>query len=304
MHAIYITLRTASTEPALKERRNTIEVIPLSPALGAEIRGVDLTKTLTETTAEAINDAWLEHLVIVFRGQIISDEDQVRFGTYFGQIGDYLRPDTLRSEVMKERHRAVMFVSNIVENGQPIGTLPDGEMMFHTDTGYAQNPHKATTLYAIELPDRGGHTIFSNQYAVYNALTDRLRTKLKGCKAHNAYEFGTMIKSKDRYDAPETRFANHPIFRTHSESGRTSLYVNELMTEEIIGMPHEESRATLDELFALQREPRFLYEHVWQLGDLVMWDNRCTLHARTDFPRDQRRLLRRITIEEAASIAE
>jgi taurine dioxygenase len=281
----------------------TIKVTPLSNALGAEISGVDLTAPLDPETVTAMNKAWLEHLVIVIRGQQLSDEDQVRFGGYFGPIGDYLRPGSLRSDAMKERHRSVMFVSNIVENGEPIGTLPDGEMMFHTDTGYARNPHKATTLYAVELPDSGGHTIFSNQYAVYDALPDTLRQTLSGRAAKNAYEFGTMIKTKDRYDAPETATAIHPIFRPHSETGRMTVYVNELMTEEIIGLPEDESRAALDELFALQREPRFLYEHVWQLGDLVMWDNRCTLHARTDFPRDQRRLLRRITVEDNSGAA-
>jgi taurine dioxygenase len=281
----------------------SIKVTPLSDALGAEISGVDLTTPLDPETAKAINEAWLEHLVIVIRGQRLSDEDQVRFGGYFGPIGDYLRPGTLRSEAMKERHRSVMFVSNIVENGAPIGTLPDGEMMFHTDTGYAQNPHKATTLYAVELPDSGGHTIFSNQYAVHDALPDKLRRTLTGRDAKNAYEFGTMIKTKQRYDAPETATAIHPIFRPHSETGRMTVYVNELMTEEIIGLPEAESRSALDEVFALQREPRFLYEHVWQLGDLVMWDNRCTLHARTDFPRDQRRLLRRITVEDKSNNA-
>ena len=281
----------------------SIKVTPLSDALGAEISGVDLTTPLDPETAKAINEAWLEHLVIVIRGQRLSDEDQVRFGGYFGPIGDYLRPGTLRSEAMKERHRSVMFVSNIVENGAPIGTLPDGEMMFHTDTGYAQNPHKATTLYAVELPDSGGHTIFSNQYAVHDALPDKLRRTLTGRDAKNAYEFGTMIKTKQRYDAPETATAIHPIFRPHSETGRMTVYVNELMTEEIIGLPEAESRSALDEVFALQREPRFLYEHVWQLGDLVMWDNRCTLHARTDFPRDQRRLLRRSTVEDKSNNA-
>ena len=281
----------------------SIKVTPLSDALGAEISGVDLTTPLDPETAKAINEAWLEHLVIVIRGQRLSDEDQVRFGGYFGPIGDYLRPGTLRSDAMKERHRSVMFVSNIVENGEPIGTLPDGEMMFHTDTGYAQNPHKATTLYAVELPDSGGHTIFSNQYAVHDALPDALRQTLAGRDAKNAYEFGTMIKTKQRYDAQETATAIHPIFRPHSETGRMTVYVNELMTEEIIGLPEAESRAALDEVFALQREPQFLYEHVWRIGDLVMWDNRCTLHARTDFPRDQRRLLRRITVEDMSTKA-
>jgi taurine dioxygenase len=194
---------------------------------------------------------------------------------------------------MVERNRAIMFVSNIVENGEPIGALPDGEMWFHTDTGYAQNPHKATTLYAVELPSTGGNTIFSNQYAVHDALPDRLRAKLQGREARNAYEFGTMIKTKERYDAPETRTAIHPVFRPHNETGRMTVYVNELMTEEIVGLPEAESRAVLEEIFALQREKRFLYEHVWRVGDLVMWDNTSVMHRRNAFGADQRRHLKR-----------
>ncbi len=279
---------------------STVTVTPLSDALGAEISGVNLTKPLDAATVEAINRAWLDHLVILVRGQQLSEEDHLRFAGYFGPAGDYQRPNTLRSNAMLERNRAIMFVSNIVENGEHIGALPDGEMWFHTDTGYAQTVHKATTLYAVEIPSTGGHTIFSNQYAVYDALPDRLRGRLEGREAHNAYEFGTMIKTKDRYDAPETRSAMHPVFRRHEETGRLAMFVNELMTEEIAGLPPAESRAILREIFALQREPRFLYEHVWQVGDLVMWDNRCTLHARTDYPREQRRLLRRITIENRA----
>ncbi|MBK20099.1 MAG: taurine catabolism dioxygenase TauD [Rhodospirillaceae bacterium] len=276
-----------------------IAISPLSNACGAEISGVDLTKPISAGIAAEINQAWLDHCVIVFRGQKLADIDQVNFAEAFGPVGDYLRPNTLRSGAMKERHRAVMFVSNIVENGEPIGTLPDGEMMFHTDTGYDQNPHKATTLYAVEIPTHGGNTIFSNQYKVYDELPERLKTLLKGRNAHHAYEFGVMIKKKEKYDGPEMRTAVHPIFRNHSETGKPAVYVNELMTESIEGLANDESRAILDEIFAMQKEDRFCYEHVWQKGDLVMWDNRCTLHARTDFPRDQRRLLRRVTIEDA-----
>jgi len=281
---------------------STMTVTPLSDALGAEISGVDLTRPLDAATVDAINRAWLDHLVILVRGQTLSEDDHLRFAGYFGPAGDYQRPDTLKSKAMVERNRAIMFVSNIVENGEPIGALPDGEMWFHTDTGYAQNPHKATTLYAVEIPSTGGNTIFSNQYAVFDALPGRLRAKLAGREARNAYEFGTMIKTKERYDAPETRTAVHPVFRPHNETGRMTVYVNELMTEEIVGLPAGESRATLEEIFALQRETRFLYEHVWRIGDLVMWDNRCTLHARTDFPRAERRLLRRITVEDRTPV--
>jgi taurine dioxygenase len=277
-----------------------VAVKPLSNACGAEIIGVDLTKPISPEVAAEINRAWLDHCVIVVRGQELADIDQVNFAEAFGPVGDYLRPDTLRNDAMKERHRSVMFVSNIVEDGEPIGSLPDGEMMFHTDTGYDQNPHKATTLYAIEIPSEGGHTIFSNQYSVYDALPEKLKSTLEGRNAHHAYEFGVMIKDKEKYDGPELRTAVHPVFRAHTETGRPTVYMNELMTESIEGLSDEESRAALDEMFALQKEKRFCYEHIWQKGDLVMWDNRCTLHARTDFPRDERRLLRRVTIEDAA----
>ena len=278
----------------------TITVTPLSDALGAEISGVDLTRPLDAATAAAINDAFLAHLVIVIRGQDITDADQVRFAGCFGKVGDYLRPKQQRAAVQDDYHQSVMLVSNIRKDGQPIGALPDGEMMFHTDTGYDSAPHKATTLYAIELPSTGGDTVFSNQYAVYDALPDDIRRTLEGRDAFNAYEFGTTIKNKPVYDAPGRPEAVHPVFRPHSETGRMTVYVNELMTERVIGLSEAESRAVLDAVFALQREPRFLYRHKWRIGDLVMWDNRCTLHARTDFPRKERRLLRRVTIEDRA----
>jgi taurine dioxygenase len=276
----------------------TITVTPRSAALGAEISGIDLREPISAEDADAIHRAWLDHLVLVFRGQELSDDDQIRFAETFGPVGDYMRPSTLRTAPMEARHHAVMFVSNIRENGEAIGALPDGEMMFHTDTGYDSNPHKGTTLFAVEIPSKGGNTIFCNQYKVHDELPERLRSLLQGREAYNAYEFGTTIKTKEKYDSEEMRSAVHPIFLPHKETGRPAIFVNELMTEEIVGLPADESRAVLDELFALQREPRFLYEHEWRLGDLVMWDNRCTLHARTDFPREERRLLRRVTIAE------
>jgi taurine dioxygenase len=276
-----------------------VTVKPLSPALGAEIQGVDLSRPLDETTVRDIYDAWLAHQVIVFRGQKMSDEDHIRFGNYMGKVGEYKRPKEMRSKALADYHESVMLISNIRENGEPIGALPDGEMMFHTDTTYDKHPHKATTLYAIEIPSRGGETLFTNQYLAYDSLPEETRKRLEGRNAYNAYEFGTTIKTKERYDGPEMRSAIHPVFLRHPETGRMALYVNELMTESIEGLDEKESRALLDEIFAIQKRPEFLYEHVWQPGDLVMWDNRCTLHARRDFPREERRLLRRITVEDA-----
>ncbi len=277
-----------------------IEVKPLSNACGAEILGMDLTKPITQELAFEINAAWLKHCVVLIRGQNPTGEEQISFCEAFGTVGDYLRPGSLRSQTMKERHRAVMFVSNVLENGEPIGTLPDGEMMFHTDTGYDQKPHKATTLCAIEIPDQGGNTIFSNQYLVFDALPKRLKHLLRNKKAKNSYEFGTMIKTQKTYSGKNIRSAIHPTIRKHTETGRLAVYVNELMTEEIIGLPSQVSRDVLEEIYLLQKESKFCYEHVWQVGDLIMWDNRCTLHARTNFPSNQRRLLRRVTIEDSA----
>jgi len=275
----------------------SIEIIPSGAGCGAEIRGVDLSKPLSSSDAGALYDAWLDHLVIYFRGQDLSEDDHLRFTEYFGAPGDYMRPGTLRTDSMKDRHRAVMFISNIRENGERIGALPDGEMMFHTDTAYDSHVHKATTLYSIEVPSEGGETIFSDQYAVYDALSDDLKSLLAGREAYTAYEFGTTIKTKEKYDSEEMRTAMHPVFRPHEETGRMTVFVNELMTEEIQGLDEKQNRAVLDEIFALQREPRFCYEHSWQAGDLVMWDNRCSLHARRDFPDNQRRLMRRITVQ-------
>jgi len=277
-----------------------VTVQPLADACGAEILGVDLRQPLSPDDRDAIHRAWLDHCVIVVRDQRLTGEDQQRFAAAFGPVGAYLRPKELQNPEYASDQ--VMLISNIRENGKPIGSLPDGEMMWHTDTGYAAHPHKATTLFAVEIPDRGGDTLFSNQYMVYDALPDRLKESLAGRKAMNVFEFGTTVKAVASYDRARAPHHAHPVFRKHPETGRTCVYVCPLMTEEIIGLEPQESRAALDEIFALQGQERFVFRHRWRVGDLVMWDNRCTMHAREDFPRDQRRLLTRVTIEDEAPV--
>jgi len=273
-----------------------ITVTPSGAACGVEVGGVDASKPLDPHTVATLREAWLKHLVLVLRGQDLGPDDQKRLCGYFGQVGAYHRPRERQNP--NYASDTVMLVSNIRENGQPIGALPDGEMMWHSDTAYNERPHMATTLFAVEVPTIGGNTLFANQYMAYEALPERLKARLKGAMAMNAYEFGTTIKAELRYEREKVPHFIHPVCRKHPETGRTALFVNELMSEEIVGFPEEESRAILDELFAIQSRPEFVYTHRWQPGDFVMWDNRCSLHARTDFPRDQRRLLRRITIED------
>lgn len=193
-------------------------------------------------------------------------------------------------------HPAVLYVSNVRVNGKVTGILPDGEMFFHSDTCYMQQPARASMLYAMEVPSRGGNTLYANGFRAYETLPDSVKTKLAGARALNVYDYaGAPRHRADALPADVKQYA-HPVFRTHAPTRRKSLYVNRLMTWSIIGMPEEESRQTLGLLFDHQERPEFVYEHVWQPGDLVLWDNRSSLHARTDFDPNERRRLRRVTV--------
>lgn len=262
----------------------------LSPALGAEIMGVDLREEIDDTLAARMLDAWHQHLVILLRGQALSEDDQVRFAEKFGP------PAKIHTPQFRRQHPAVMLISNIREDGKPIGALPDGEMQFHTDQCHQEIPAKASMLYAIEIPSVGGNTLFANAYMAYETLPADIKHRIEGRKALNAYDYGTAATiRKAEVPAGAPSFA-HPVVRTHPATGRKALYVNRLMTRRIEGLPADESEALLNLLFDHQEQPQFIYEHVWRVGDILMWDNRCTLHARTDFSADERRLLRRVTI--------
>ena len=272
------------------------KVIPLSDALGAEIRGLDLREPLDDQTIIEVKQAWYEHIVLAFRGQEITMEQQRAFAKQFGGLaprgGD---GGTKHEQSISEN---VMLVTNIRENGKPIGTLPDGEMMFHSDTPYFENPRKATLLYGIEIPSKGGETLFSNSYKVAETLPEEIKHKLAGKKAMQIYDYGAQDKAEDTYDFSIHPHYAHPVFRKHPETGRTSLYISELMTVEIQDLPRGESDELLNYLFRHQEKDEFVYAHSWRPGDLLMWDNRCSVHARNDFPSDERRLFRRLVLHD------
>jgi taurine dioxygenase len=281
------------TRPAhveAKVPRAAFAVRPLSPALGAEIVGVDLGQEIDDRTFAQIRDAWHEHLVILLRHQELSEDDQVRFAEKFGP------PAVIHTKQFVRNHPAVMLISNIREDGKPIGALPDGEMHFHTDQCHQEQPAMASMLYAIEVPRAGGNTLFANGYKAYEMLPDALKLRIAGRKALNAYDYDTAAMKRGTRLADGVPSCVHPVVRTHPATGRKALYVNRLMTMRIEGLPADESDELLDTLFAHQERREFVYEHVWRPGDLLMWDNRCTLHARTDFSPDERRLMRRVTI--------
>jgi taurine dioxygenase len=263
---------------------------PLSPALGAEIMSVDLSEPITPMLAARLEDVWHKSLIILLRGQKLSEEDQVRFAECFGP------PAKIHTRQFVRNHPAVMLISNVRENDQLIGALPDGEMHFHSDQCHQERPAKASMLYAIEVPSVGGNTLFANMYLAYETLPDEVKRRIEGKRAINAYDYdnaSTKRGTRLRDGVPQ---CSHPVVRTHPATGRRALYVNRLMTVAIEGLPGAESDDLLDFLFDHQEQRHFIYEHVWRIGDILMWDNRCTLHARTDFSSAERRLMRRVTI--------
>jgi taurine dioxygenase len=273
----------------LRMQADSFGLRPLSAALGAEILGIDLRDPIDDALKQTFLDAWHRHLVLLLRNQMLDEDAQVRFAESFG-----VPAKVTSGRAFSVKHPSVMLVSNIREDGKPIGALPDGEMHFHTDQCHQETPAKATLLYAIEIPSKGGNTLFANAYAAYETLPEDIRQRIAGRRALNAYTSDTMLRSANYDDAKSSYW--HPVVRTHPATGRKALYVNRLMTREIEGLPRDESDALLQKLFDHQEQPKLVYEHVWRPGDILMWDNRCTLHARSDFSAGERRLLRRVTI--------
>jgi taurine dioxygenase len=185
-----------------------------------------------------------------------------------------------------------MLISNIRENGEPIGALPDGEMMFHHDMIHAEVPSKATLLYSLEIPSAGGNTLFASGYAAYDTLDSAVRGPLEGRKAMHHYNYGSTQRGDSRGTAAFAE-CTHPVFRTHDDTGRKAVYVNRLMTVGIVDMPAQESDPLLNAVFDHSEKRDF----VWRVGDLLLWDNRCSSHARTDFPASERRLMLRTTVK-------
>jgi taurine dioxygenase len=274
-----------------------MQITPLSDALGAEITELDLRQPLDDATVKAIRDAFDRHIFVVFRSQELSEEDQLRAASYFGKVHIRRRPTTTRDPA-GAFDTPFMLVTNIVENGKSIGVFGDGEMWFHHDTSYYPEPHRATLLYSMKLPSWGGNTCFSNMYKAYGNIPRPLRDKLEGKTVLQVHDYKRRERlDLDKIDLNSVRHHEQPIFITHPATGRKALYISRLMSARILGLPRDESEAILEELFEISEDPAIVYEHTWKLGDLVIWDNWCSIHARKDFPRDEPRLMRRLTIE-------
>jgi taurine dioxygenase len=274
----------------------TLDLTRMDAPLGAEITGLDLTEKLPDATVAALLQAWFDHQVLVVRDQDLTPQQLVDFTAQLGEPGRPRMPSQAVRDIIPDLPPEVMIVSNVRVDGKPLGLAHDGEMWFHSDMCYTEFPHTATMLYAVDLPSTGGNTKFADMYAAYENLDPATRSRLEGRKALQVHDYKRT--ERPGVDLDLTKIGNyaHPVFVTHPETGKKALYVNRLMTARIEGLDREESDALLEELFAVGEDPSIIYEHVWRPGDLVIWDNRCVTHARTDFPQEERRLLQRTTL--------
>ena len=282
---------TASTE-------STIAVFPSNRPLGAEIRGVDL-RALTDADFAAIQRAWNDHAVLVFRGQQLSDDDLIAFSRRFGDLDWAPVQETGRRFV--EGHPEIYVVSNVIVNGEPIGSLGAGEASWHTDMSYLEIPPKASMLYALEIPPSGGNTYFCGMYHAYDSLPDALKRRIAGrmLKHDGTYNSGGYLRQGVAAgDDPVTSpGAWHPLVCTHPETKRRALYLGRRRNAYIQGLPLADSEALLDELWAIATREEFAWGNEWRVGDLVLWDNRSTMHRRDPFDPATRRILHRTQIK-------
>ena len=280
-----------------------ITVTKLAPALGAEISGIDV-RAIDAAAFAAIKDAWHEHLVLRFRGQALSDPELLAFSRLFGEL-DPPGPNPYGKPFLAE-FPEINVISNVKEGGVPIGGLGDGEAIWHCDMTYVDAPPRAAALHALEVPPGGGDTYWSNQYLAFATLPDELRAAIDGRMAvHDATynSAGGMRKGMqpvtDPREAPGSR---HPMVIMHPETKRPALFLGRRRNSYIVGLDLAESEALLDRLWAHATQPEFTFRQQWQRDDLILWDNRCTLHRRDSFDATARRIMHRTQIKGPAIV--
>jgi taurine dioxygenase len=279
-------------------KKSRVTVAPSGKALGAEIKGVDLRHIEPEDFA-AIYRAWLDHSVVLFRGQTLNDEDLIAFSERFGDLDWAPIQESGRRFV--DGHPEIYVVSNVMDNGVPIGSLGAGEATWHTDMSYLQDPPKASILYALEVPPSGGNTYFNSMYRAYEFLPEAVKKRIAGKKLkHDAtYNSGGYVRQGvTAVDDPVTSPGiYHPLVCTHPETNRPVLYLGRRRNAYIEGLSLAESESLLDELWNYANREELEWHNEWRVGDLVLWDNRCTMHRRDPFDASSRRVMHRTQIK-------
>jgi taurine dioxygenase len=277
-----------------------MEVTRLSNALGAKISGVDL-GNIDAGTATKIRNSFHEHQVLLFRDQDISMEQHISFSKKFGPLEVHISKDSLHKD-----HEEILLVSNMKKNGEYVGVENAGDA-WHSDLSYMPEPSLGSLLYALEVSEIGGDTEWLNMYDAYDTLPTNTKKRIDGLKARHSFNrfknkrIGVPKQrqngGKERYEKLSPPDVFHPVARTHPETGRKALYISPRFTLGILDGSEDEAQDLLDELIEHATQRKFVYRHVWEVGDLIMWDNRCTLHlACRGIPEDQIRHMHRTTI--------
>jgi len=279
---------------------NSFDVVPTGAALGADVRGLDLSGKIDDKVFRDIYRAWNDHLVLRFRGQRLDDNALVTFSRRFGELD--MAPTPAPGERMVVTLPEVAVISNIVVGGKAVGSLGNSELVWHQDMSYNELPPKASLLYGIETPSAGGETFFYNLYNAYATLPQALKSRIQdlSCK-HDATRnsSGQLRKGfEERYSNVERPGAIHPLVVRHPETGRSSLYLGRRPNAWIVGLSDADSDALLDELWAHVQQGPHLWTQEWRQGDLVIWDNRCTLHRRNQLDPSLRRLMHRTQVRD------
>jgi taurine dioxygenase len=253
-----------------------LDLRPLSSGLGAEVVGVDISAPIDDATFAAIEQAWRDHLILLFRGQELSNERHVAFSARFGALDDHRSIPRLRDP---EHHQILPVVNQVVGGRrQPVGR------QWHSDLSTTLRPARGSLLRCEELPPVGGDTMFANMYLAYETLSETMKDIIDDLWA--VHDLTLAHHNRGRKDIDEVRRNTppvaHPMVRVHPETGRRALYVSEMTTADIIGMRREEAQPILDYLFRHSVRPEYTYRHRWQVGDVIAWDNRCTMHLALD----------------------
>jgi taurine dioxygenase len=292
---------------SIEGQKMVISIRNLDATLGAEIDGIDVSKPLPQADIDAIEAAWRERLVVVFHGQSLSDPQLIAFSRNFGEL-DPPGPNPY-GELFNKAYPELNVISNVVENGKPIGNLGDGEAVWHADMTYVDLPPKAAMLHALEVPppEAGGNTYFANMFEAYENLpADIKKAADDRIAVHDASRnsAGVLRKGyKEITDVRETPGAHHPLVRTDPKSGRKALFLGRRPSAYVLDLEVAESEALLEALWAHATQPRFVMCHRWKVGDLVMWNNLSVLHRRDPFDPKTRRVMHRSQIKGNERIA-
>jgi taurine dioxygenase len=289
---------SAQTTTADCSALSAFDVIPTGAALGAEVRGVDL-RYLDDRMFRRLMDAWHQHSVLLVRGQSLNDQDLIAFSRRFGDL-DWA-PIQENGRRFVEGLPEIYIVSNVKVDGEAIGSLGDGEAVWHTDMSYLDVPPKASMLYSLEVPPQGGNTSFCSMYDIYDALPGKLKDRISGLKIKHdgTYNSGGYVREGvTATDDPLTSpGAVHPLVCTHPDTNRRMLYLGRRRNAYLLGLELADSEVLLDELWSFVDRSEFAWEHIWRVGDLVLWDNRCTMHRRDAFDPSSRRIMHRTQVK-------